>query len=327
MSISNSLFLKLTFGNLVELDYEVLNQVCDFLSKNKNQYQRKPMDWRNTHYWPDDSEGVYVVSQFFAIGNAINFRYWWRGNRGAYGYCKGVKGKSSERGAYYMWRALRLCQKAAVIPILDSKKLSKISISEMKHIFRDDKGHDLMPALKERQRNWRDLGHKLLEYWDGQFYNLVKTAQNSLFDFVRYSRQFRAFDDPLCKMVMVNSIMHQGRGIVKFKTPIFPGIDYQLLKQQMRMGIVVPKGRLMKKLISQEILTHNEARELRNAGLHSFLHIMERTGIPGDVIDNIWWTNKRICRDQQPQCEGCLFSNICRRKQEYGIPREITRYY
>ncbi len=327
MKVLEELHLRLTFGKMVDLNYNVLDQVCKLLSKIKDQHKYEPLDWRDECHWPDDREDMSTVSQFFVVGNAINFRYWWINDRGVYRYCQGMKGKSRERGAYYMWRALRLCQKNGVVPILNAKKLSKISLNEMKQIFRDDEDRDVMPALKERQKNWRDLGYKLLEYWDGQFYNLVKETQNSLFEFVRYSRQFRAFDDPLCKMVMVNAIMHQGRGIVKFDSPIFPGIDYQLLKQQMRIGIVVPKGKLMKKLIRKEILTHGETRELRNAGLRSFLHIMEKTSIPGDVIDNLWWMNKRKCLDLQPLCEGCLFSDVCTKKTEYGIPLELTRYY
>lgn len=327
MKVIERLHLRLTFGKRVDLNFDLLDQVCKLLNKVKGRYNHKPLDWRDERHWPDDEEGVSTVSQFFAVGNAINFRYWWIGDRGVYKYCQGMKGKSRERGAHYMWRALRLCQKNDMVPILNAKKLSKISLNEMKQIFRDDEGRHVMPALKERQRNWRDLGHKLLEYWDGQFYNLVKEAQNSLFDFVRYSRQFRAFDDPLCKMVMVNAIMQQGRGIVKFDSPIFPGIDYQLLKQQMRIGIVEPKGKLTKKLVRKEILTHEEARELRNAGLRSFLHVMEKTSMPGDVIDNIWWTNRRTCLDLQPLCEECLFNTVCRKKTEYGIPLEITRYY
>ena len=126
---------------------------------------------------------------------------------------------------------------------------------------------------------------------------------------------------------MVNAIMHQGRGVVKFDDPILPGIDYQLLKQQMRIGIVVPKGKLIKKLVRKEILTSGEARELRNAALYSFLQIMEKTLISGDVIDNIWWTNRRTCLDFQPLCEGCLFTNVCIKKTEYKIPLEVTRYY
>jgi hypothetical protein len=126
---------------------------------------------------------------------------------------------------------------------------------------------------------------------------------------------------------MVNAIMHQGRGIRKFDRPIFPGIDYQLLKQQMRIGIVVPNKTLAKKLIQGTLLGHKEARELRNAGLSSFLHLMQKTSIPGDVIDNMWWNNRQICTDSKPSCEKCLFRKVCEKKTPFGIPLEMTRHY
>ena len=323
----NRLNLRLNFGEKVDLDFNTLNQVCEVLSKTVDLSICKPLAWKDANYWPDDTEGVSTVSQFFAVGNSINFRYWWIDDKGEFNYSQGKKSGSMERGAKYMWRSLRMCQKSNLFPLLNAKKLSTITLEDVRRIFRDDEGRDVMPALKERMLNWRDLGNKLVEYWDGQFHNLVKEAGDSLFDFVEYSRQFRAFDDPLCKMVMVNAIMHQGRGIAKFHDGIFPGIDYQLLKQQMRIGIIVPKRDLKKKLVHTKLLGRKEARELRNAGLRSFLHIMEKTSIPGDIVDNIWWTNRKKCAALKPECEKCLFNDVCKKKTEYGIPLEATRYY
>lgn len=317
----------MNFGKLVDIDYNVLDNVCSLLSKKLNPKSYRPFDWRNDKYWLDDAEDPLKVSQFFAIGNAINFRYWSINEAGKYVHCQGKKGGSSERGARYMWRSLKICCDNGMFPILEAEKLANITLDEMRQIIQDDEGNDVMPALQERLRNWKNLGYKLFEYWNGEFYNLVQETKGSLFDFIQLSRQFRAFDDPLCKMTMVNAIMHQGRGIIKFDMPIFPAIDYQLLKQQMRIGILTLKERISKKIIYKELLTSSEARELRNAGLTAFMYMIEKTSLPGDLIDNTWWMNKKVCQTEKPFCEKCLFNTVCLKKADYWIPLEITRYY
>ena len=327
MSIIDKLNVRLNFGKHVNIDYQILDAVCNLLFEKIDPEICKPFDWRNDKYWPSDAEDPSKVSQFFAIGNAINFRYWFINEKGEYTYCQGKKGGSLEKGAKYMWRSLKVCYDNDIFPILKAEKIAKITLNEMKRIFQTDEGSDVMPALQERLLNWRDLGHKLFEYWNGKFYNLVQKTEGSLFNFIQFSRQFRAFDDPLCKMTMVNAIMHQGREIIKFDMPIFPAIDYQLMKQQIRIGILILKEEISKKIKCRKLLESSEARELRNASLTAFLRMMEKTSLPGDLIDNIWWENRKICQTEKPLCERCLFYNVCLKRTDYGIPLEDTRYY
>jgi len=330
-TVADRLRLLLELGDKVEIDDERLEQVCRHLKKiDLESY--KPLDWRDPKHFPGDDEGMPTVSQFFTIGNSINFRYWWRDN-GRLKYAEGRKGGNSERGAFYMWRSLRVSMKTGVFPLLEAKRLAKIEPEDIRRIFRDDDGRDVMPALEERLHNWRDLGTKLHEFWGGEFYNLVKETRGSLFDFIQYSRQFRAFDDPLCKMIMVNAILHQGRGITKFDQPIFPGIDYELLKQQMRIGILKISKDLEIKIEHSELLASDEAAELRKAGLKAFLRMMEATSINGDILDNIWWSNRKACNTDVPICQTkdqeskCRFLDVCSKRTKLRIPLEITRYY
>jgi len=329
----NKLRLNLEFGKHVELDYKLLDKICNLMSKEDVFKSYKPHSWEDPRYWLEDTKGERDVSQYFTLGNAINFRYWWKEQNGRIRHCQGIKGGMNVNGALYMWRSLKTCYDQETFPILDAHKLSKLSLKDFKKIFQDDNGKVPMPLCKERIKNWRDLGRKLCEYWSGDFYNLVKETKNSLYNFVQYSRQFRAFDDPLCKMTMVNAIFHQGRGITRFKESIFPGIDYQLIKQQLRIGILIPKGNVRNKLINEELLSEKEARELRNACLKAFIYIMKKTRIAGDVIDNKWWFNRKNCKDENPVCKNsetinaCLFSKVCKKRTRYKSPLENTRYY
>jgi hypothetical protein len=90
---------------------------------------------------------------------------------------------------------------------------------------------DVLPALDERMTNWIDLGVKLKENWDGQSINIVNASNGSIIHFKRHFSIFRAYDDPLCEMIMVNALMHHERGIITFSDQIIPGMDYQIVKQ------------------------------------------------------------------------------------------------
>jgi hypothetical protein len=317
----------------VNVNEEVVKEFVQHLRQKLTGNEAHPFDWRNPEIFLEDKRGKEDVSQFFAIGNSINFRYWLTKDERK--YCEGSKGGKSFRGAEYMWRCLKTCCDDATYPILEAPALATMKISDARAIFRDDNGKTVMPMIEERVTNCRDFGCKLRDYWSGHFFNLVQETQESrsLRLFVNLSRQFRAFDDPLCKMTMVNAIMHRGRGIANFDEPIFPGMDYQLLKQQIRNGILELDSKLGTKITKGELISSVESKELRSAGLAAFLDIMRTTHMTGDVLDNTWWSNRKKCTTRNPVCKipgkesECFFYGVCRKRTEFLIPVEETRYY
>ncbi|EPA06518.1 iron-sulfur cluster loop containing protein, partial [Candidatus Nitrosarchaeum limnium] len=258
-------------------------------------------------------------------------KYWSKHNQRLV-YCAGKKDGIQSRGAMYMWRCLLTCYNKKTFDILDTKKLSKITLEEFRTIFQDDSGNDVLPELEKRHKNWLDLATKLNDLFEGKTLNIIKSCNNSLIKFTNSFRQFKAFDDPLSKMIMVNAIMHQGRGLIKFEQPIIPGMDYQLLKQLLRQGVIVAPADIEEKIKNYELLDNNEAMELRKAGLFALHEIMNQTSIPGDYIDNMIWGNRTKCEDEEPICmiskeEECPFHKFCSKKTELMIPLEDTRYY
>jgi hypothetical protein len=95
--------------------------------------------------------------------------------------------------------------------------------------------------------------------------------------FKRHFSIFRAYDAPLCKMIMVNALMHHQRGRnhhFQSSNHHIPGMDYQIVKQLVRQGVIVPNSEIATKLANHELLTDSEAEVLRRAGLTALLHIM-----------------------------------------------------
>lgn len=323
--------INLTLGPFASVDEKTLSKLANWIG-NKFSSTIPSVDWRNSDLWPEDDNGQENVSQFFTLGNAINFRYWDL-NNGVFTYCEGSKGGKQYRGALYMWRCLKEHCEKTNNSLLDANVLSEMKEAEIRQIFKDDTGHDIMPALDERLLNWRDLGKGLQNAWKGSFFNLVRASNGSLLSFVNFCKKFRAFDDPLCKLTMVNAIMHVGRGLADFDDRPFPAIDYELLKQLMRNGIVLPSPTVAKKLESTQVLTQPEALDLRKAALYSFIRLMEETKLPGDVLDNKYWFNRTKCKTDVPVCRiggrehECIFFGACNERVEIGLPLELTRYY
>jgi hypothetical protein len=131
---------------------------------------------------------------------------------------------------------------------------------------------------------------------------------------------------------MVNAIMHSGNGIAEFREEPLPAIDYHLLRQALRQGILRPSLDIRAKLIASEPLDAGEAYELRRMTLDAFIELSARTGISGQVLDNRFWANRVNCTDR-PVCldpataDRCPFLEACERHTEIALPLEMTRYY
>lgn len=133
--------------------------------------------------------------------------------------------------------------------------------------------------------------------------------------------------------MMVNAIMHEGRGLVKFRGEFLPALDCQLAKQLVRQGVVRPPLGVLKKLRESSLLAAAEAFALRSSGLYALSEIGRKSNLRGDRLDNLYWANGRQCDDGRPVCQipglerECPFLDVCEKQVAYRIPLELTRYY
>lgn len=287
--------------------------------------------WDDPLFWNVEADGR-ERSQFFAVGNAINFRFW-RLEDGRVVPSAGTIDGEPFRGAMYMWRCLRRCVDQRELPLLEADFLANLSESEFDAIFTDDGGaQPLAVAREERLANLRDLGAKLLDRWDGLFYNLAVASRGSIVTFARFSGGLRAFDDPLYKLTMVNAIVHSGSGVYSFQDEPLPAIDYHLLRHALRQGLIVPEPSLADKLRAGAVLAAEEAFEIRRVALQAFVRLAEVSGQSGEVIDNNYWLNRVNCTDE-PVCLDptrapmCPFLEVCEQLTAFRLPLELTRYY
>ena len=305
--------------------------IAQHLVKAASSQPFEPARWDDDLFWNVEADAQ-ERSQYFAVGNAINFRFW-RLDAGSVVPATGLIEGQRFRGAMYMWRCLRRCIDRQEVPLLDASFLAEFSQTDFDAVFVDDTGaNPLEVAGEERIRNLRDLGAKLAESWDGFFYNVAAACDGSIVEFARLSAGFRAFDDPVFKLTMVNAIVHSGSGVYSFRDEPLPAIDYHLLRHALRQGMVVAEPALADKLQHGELLEPDEAYELRRITLQAFVSLAARTGLSGEVIDNKYWLNRVNCTDV-PVCldtataPQCPFLEACEQLTAYRLPLELTRYY
>jgi hypothetical protein len=318
-------------SDLVAIDLIALGRMAALL-KDEDPAAFQRATWNDPLYW-NNGDTPSDRSQYLTVGCAINFRFWYL-DRGNVQPAAGTIDGMPLQGSMYMWRCLKRCVEAETYPILDAEFLARIGASEFDNIFSDDRGRNpLAVAKEERIANLSDLGSNLLENWRGQFSHLIRATEGSLVKFVKWSAQFRAFDDPLYKLTMVNAILHSGSGLIRFNFDPLPGIDYQLLKQLLRHGILQPSEAILRKLKRGELLDSEESYELRRVALVAFVRISEATRLSGELLDNKWWMNRVQCLDEKPVCIDpalarlCPFLDACGRFTEVRRPLELTRYY
>lgn len=312
------------------IDWGQVSRISDQLSRQAVDFQRAA--WDDGYFWNVDDNAA-LRSQFFAIGNSINFRFWsLKGGRmrPAAGKLDGFE----HQGAMYMWRALRRALDQTGGTLLDADFLARLSDAEFDRIFADDGGNNpLAPGREERIANLRDLGEHLRAHWNGSFYNLVESTEGSLVEFARLSRGIRAFDDPMWKLTMLTAILHSGSGLYRFEDEPLPAVDYHLLKQALRQGMVRPNPDLEQEIAASCLLRPEDALELRRLALVAFVGVSERTGLSGEVLDNRYWLNRVNCTDPNPVCldpaaaDCCPFYGACRQLTQFERPLELTRYY
>ena len=309
--------INIDFGKLIKINYNFLDDFIYFLKGKLELIHREPFDWIDDNYWLNPNEGSERNSQYFAIGNSINFRFWDYIHPNML-YVEGVKGGIECQGSRYMWRCLKECFDNNKYPILEASFLTRITFDDFCDILKTDQNEVIMILLKERFLNWRDLGKKLLQKYDGQFYNLILKSNKSLKKFVKLSNEFTAFDDPLFKMTMVNAILHKGRNLVNLKEGILPGIDYHLMTQVIRLGLLELNDKLKNKIENKIFLNNRESKYLRFATLKCLVTIANNLKIGGDIIDNIFFDNGKKNCTHRLICEKekniCIFEKICKKK-------------
>jgi hypothetical protein len=239
-------------GDLAQINQARVDAVAQELLTGTGFGEFKRATWDIPLFW-NGSGTDEERAQFFAIGNAINFRFWELRDSEVHRSSGVIEGEHFG-GAMYMWRALKRTLDHGRLNLLDPSFLAELTAEQFNQIFNDDNGQNpLSVGAEDRIANLRDLGKKLINDYNGQFLNVVKRSGPSLETFMRLSEEFRAFDDPVRKLPSLNAIMLSGSGVHPFADEPLPAIDYHLVRHAVRQGMVTPSPHIASKMLNAEL--------------------------------------------------------------------------
>lgn len=290
----------------------------------------KMFNFVDPKFYIDPSCPIEDQVQYFLIMNAINFRYW-SGQEESFDYAQGMKRDEVFRGSSYMVRCLKLWLDANP-KLLSAEYLQNLPFEEFQAAFADDRKNNILPDLEQRLLNLHDLGDRLTNIKGGKFatilFDIGKTTDDHHVNMDYYLpiiQQFRAYDDPLAKLAMVNAIVLQMRGLAHF-SDIWPGIDYHLCNMLFRLGILECTIQLQHDLETRTPISPETAMIIRQHALFVFLHMMKNTKISGEQLDQLFYQNK-ACR-VPVLCNLCPFRGVCIQRIGFQFMLELnTRYY
>ncbi|XP_054750358.2 queuosine 5'-phosphate N-glycosylase/hydrolase-like [Lytechinus pictus] len=125
------------------------------------------------------------------VMDTLNFSFWSETNEKRFL----VRYKDENHSGYWSMCAalMRACDEG--IPITTPSYYSKITLDELRHVFRSETDTGIH-LLDKRLENLHDAGKVLLEKFDGSFVNCIKASENSAVKLIEIvTSKFSSFQD------------------------------------------------------------------------------------------------------------------------------------
>ncbi|HEY4035856.1 MAG TPA: queuosine salvage family protein [Ktedonobacteraceae bacterium] len=145
-----------------------------------------PPPWDDRHHFHDGTERTV---NWLLVLDALNFCFW--PEKGQPRWSIDYHGETLN-GYWAEAAALKRAVEEG-IPLWDAKYLSTIDSETVAHVFR---GSGIIPLLEQRVSHAHEVGHVLLERYDGQFVHAIEQAECSAIKLVELLvRDFPSFRD------------------------------------------------------------------------------------------------------------------------------------
>ena len=151
----------------------------------KTPFATPPWD-ENVHWTSSDEE---QLANYILVLDCLNFCFW--PYRAQPRWKIEINGESM--GGYQALAAALKRAKEEGIPVTDANWLAQATRADLAHIFR---GQGEIPLMEQRVKNVNEVGRVLLEKYQGQFANAIKSCAGSAVKLVELiARDFSSFND------------------------------------------------------------------------------------------------------------------------------------
>ncbi len=165
----------------------------------------------------------------------------------------------------------------------------------------------------------RDIGIKVMEYYDGSFRRLLNI--NTIAEMIERLSIMRAYEDPVHKKIYLLAKFLDGRGLLRFRDPenFHVPVDNHLARIAIRLGIVMLSD--YEPIIKRIEVTRDEDITIRTKIMTAWKEVSKISGYDPFTLDDFLWSfGRKICTRDNPKCQNCPLNQVC-------IARENRTYW
>jgi hypothetical protein len=174
-------------GEYVWIDLEEIKLLVHQWLQHSKESAFTPPSWYEQYHFFDGTERT--VNWILAL-DALNFCFWAEKDQPRWTieyHGEMLNGYIAEAAA------LKRAVEEDDIPLWDATYLSTISEKTLAHIFR---GEQTIPLFEQRLQNIREVGHVLLDHFDGQFIHAIEQAEHNAVKLaLLLAQDFPSFND------------------------------------------------------------------------------------------------------------------------------------
>lgn len=285
--------------NFIEINSNKFEEICnDILSQLK-----VGLDPVEKHF--GHANTLEKIVQLIFLEDTVNFCFWEEKGKEKW-KIEWPKGHLTSGG----WYSLGACFQRAMsnkIPVLDAEYMSEITEKQTEDLF-EGVNNIKIPLLKERQRALQESGRVLAEKYDGQFINLLETANFDAINIIELIlKDFSFFRDLLniqgrniyflkraqicVQDLSYNKSMHKKMKIKNIDI-LTAFADYKIPQMLRKYGLITYKKSLAEK-VDNYILIPKDSREeieIRSVTIWCIELIRQKLNeyTAGDIDNALW---------------------------------------
>lgn len=190
-----------------------------------------------------------------------------------------------QRGAFALEASFLRAHKE-VIPVFDAKYMSKISLEDVKYIFRPIDEEHKIPMIQERWKIFHEIGRVLLKKYKGSWAKLfIESSWRAFnngngiveqlvanFSSFRDERFYKGYHLKFNKRAQLLVMMYRGRAVnsggrmpeIKDIEDIGPIADYDVPKALKFLGVLEYSPEMEKAIQNHEVIQPGDPREVEN---------------------------------------------------------------
>lgn len=207
------------------------------------------------------------------------------------------------------------------IPVFDAEYMSRISLKEVRHIFRPIDSQHQIPMARERWKIFHEVGKVLLDKYDGSWFKLFLDANWEAFNSgqgiveqlaanfpsFRDERFYKGYHLKFYKRAQLLVMMYHGRAVnsngrmslIKDIEDIGPIADYEVPKALEFPGVMGYSPEFKRSIQNHKIFKPGDPEEVENRLAMSYVmkKICDEAGITMDKADFYVWNIGRKSKE------------------------------